>query len=76
MVEGSDGAQTLPSIRDRMRHPIIGLAGGVGAGKTAVARILESLGARVLDFDRLAHEELCQATVVSTLREWWGSSIV
>lgn len=76
MVEGSDGTDRLSSIRDRMKHPIIGLAGGVGAGKTAVARILESLGARVLDFDRLAHEELCRADVITTLKRWWGSSIV
>lgn len=75
-LEGSNGTRELSSIRDKMRHPIIGLAGGVGAGKTAVAHILQSLGARVLDFDRLAHEELCQPKVVAALRQWWGSSIV
>ncbi len=55
--------------------PIIGLAGGIGAGKSTVARILESLGAAVIDSDRLAHEELAAPDVVETLREWWGMSI-
>ena len=38
--------------------PVIGLAGGIGAGKSTVARILESLGAAVIDSDRLIHEQL------------------
>lgn len=57
------------------KKPIIGLAGGIGAGKTLVAGMLESLGARVIDFDRLAHEELGSPEVVTTLRSWWGESI-
>ncbi|MCH7872383.1 MAG: dephospho-CoA kinase [Planctomycetes bacterium] len=55
--------------------PLIGLAGGIGAGKSEVARILENLGAAVIDSDRLAHEELDAPGVVKTLREWWGSSV-
>jgi dephospho-CoA kinase len=55
--------------------PIIGLAGGIGAGKTSVARILESLGAAVIDSDRLAHQELNDPEVITTLRQWWGDSI-
>ena len=34
----------------------IGLTGGYASGKTTVARILEELGAVVVDADRLAHE--------------------
>ena len=34
----------------------IGLTGGIGTGKTAVARILEELGAAILDADRVGHE--------------------
>lgn len=55
--------------------PIIGLVGGIGAGKSSVARILESLGAVVIDSDRLAHEELRQVEVVKTLRGWWGDKV-
>jgi dephospho-CoA kinase len=35
---------------------VIGLAGGIGTGKSAVSRILEELGAVVLDADRFGHE--------------------
>jgi dephospho-CoA kinase len=35
---------------------VIGLAGGIGTGKSAVSRILEELGALVLDADKFGHE--------------------
>ena len=56
--------------------PIIGIAGGIGAGKSTVAAILAELGAEVVDADRLSHEELNSPEVVSTLRQWWGSRVV
>ena len=55
--------------------PIIGLAGGVGSGKSTVARILESLGAAVIDSDRLGHEQLSDPSVMATLKGWWGEAI-
>ena len=61
-------------IRARTK-PVIGLAGGIGAGKSTVARLLESLGAAVIDSDRLSHEELASADVAATLRDWWGDAV-
>lgn len=57
------------------KKPIIGLAGGIGAGKSAVARIFESLGVAVIDSDRLNHEQLADPEVKGILRQWWGESI-
>lgn len=37
---------------------IIGITGGTGSGKTTALNILEALGARVIDCDRLYHELL------------------
>ncbi|UCG17614.1 MAG: dephospho-CoA kinase [Phycisphaerales bacterium] len=54
---------------------IIGVAGGIGAGKTTVATILEDLGAVVIDSDKIARERLSSPEVVSLLRRWWGESI-
>jgi dephospho-CoA kinase len=34
----------------------IGLTGGIGSGKSTVARLLADLGARVIDADRIVHE--------------------
>jgi dephospho-CoA kinase len=39
-----------------MAPMVIGLTGGIGAGKSAVAAILAGLGARVIDADRIGHE--------------------
>jgi dephospho-CoA kinase len=39
------------------RHiPVIGLTGGIGAGKSTVTQMLEELGAVVLDADKVGHQ--------------------
>lgn len=58
------------------RKPVIGLVGGIGAGKSQVAGILESLGAAVIDSDRLAHEQYSRPAVIATLRGWWGDAVL
>jgi dephospho-CoA kinase len=35
---------------------VIGLTGGIGAGKSEVAQLLEELGARVINADKVGHE--------------------
>lgn len=59
-----------------VKTPIIGLTGGIGAGKSAVARMMVRLGATVLDADQTAHDVLADLDVVETLRDWWGDSVV
>ena len=46
---------------------ILGLTGGIGTGKSTVARLLAALGARVIDADAIVHE--LQATGMPMLRE-------
>jgi len=55
--------------------PIIGIAGGIGAGKSTVASILAELGAGVVDADGFNHEELNSPEVLAALREWWGEAV-
>lgn len=75
------GHQTGPGAKDSdagvspRKKPIIGLAGGIGAGKSSVARILKTLGAAVIDADRLSHEVLSEPEVVAMLRQWWGECV-
>jgi len=61
-------------VRPRNK-PVVGVTGGVGAGKSSVAAAFESLGAAVIDSDRMAHRQLRQPDVVATLCEWWGDSV-
>jgi dephospho-CoA kinase len=59
-----------------MGKPVIGLAGGIGSGKTAVGRILQEFGGGLIESDRLGQEELDAPEVVQTLKTWWGDQIV
>ena len=41
-------------IRGKDRRVLLGVTGGIASGKTVVARLLEELGARTIDFDVLS----------------------
>jgi dephospho-CoA kinase len=55
--------------------PVIGLLGGVGSGKSAVARLFAREGCAVIDSDAAAHEALQSPGVQDELRRWLGASI-
>lgn len=57
------------------RKLVIGLAGGIGSGKSTVARLLGEHGVRVIDSDRLNHEELATPPVIEKLVGWFGESV-
>jgi dephospho-CoA kinase len=63
-------------VHDARRKPIIGLTGGVGAGKSTVARMLAELGCLVTDSDALARAVLERADVKAALVSWWGDRIL
>jgi dephospho-CoA kinase len=54
----------------------VGLVGGVGAGKTSVAKILGELGAGVIESDVLGRVEINARGVKEVLRRWWGDEIL
>ena len=56
--------------------PIIGLAGGIGSGKSTVASILRDLGCIVCDSDALARQALLDSHIKSTIAQWWGPKVV
>ena len=64
------------SDRKPSDKPIIGLAGGIGSGKSAVAGILADLGCAVIDADAQVQAELEQPQVIETLVSWWGPEIL
>lgn len=56
--------------------PILGLAGGIGSGKSAVARLLGTMGGYVIDADAIAKETLGRPEVRDKLVEWWGPDVL
>ena len=56
--------------------PIIGLCGGIGAGKSVVAHEFERLGGLLIDSDELNPEVLRRPEVARPLRDWWGDAAV
>ena len=56
--------------------PVIGLVGGVGAGKSTVAGAFAELGCAVLDADKFGHEVIQTPAVRDALIERWGTRII
>lgn len=56
--------------------PIIGIAGGIGSGKSFVSSLFGELGCLVVDSDEQARECLKAPAVKQTLRRWWGDEIL
>jgi len=48
------GMKQLEEIRGKDNRVLLGVTGGIASGKTAVARMLEELGAPIIDFDVLS----------------------
>jgi len=56
---------------------IVGITGGMGCGKSTVARAFEKRGYRRLDSDRIVHEQVLTAPeVIDALRERYGAEVV
>jgi len=54
------------------RKPVLGLLGGIGAGKSTVADALVRHGGRVVAGDPLGHEALEQPDILARVVEIWG----
>ncbi len=54
---------------------VVGVVGGIASGKSFVTHYLESLGAVVLDADRMGHQVLRLPSVKETLRAEWGGQV-
>lgn len=55
----------------------VGLTGGIGSGKSAVAQLLAELGAVVIDSDQLAREVVAPGTSgLSQIEERFGASVI
>ncbi len=72
-----------PAGRRPIRRPyrtggaraVIGLVGGIGAGKTTVARLFAALGAEVVSADAIVHRHLARAAVRARIRAALGVAL-
>jgi len=65
-----------PKTPERVPGPsLIGLTGGIAAGKSEALRILAELGATTISTDGLVHELLGTAAVRGRLVERWGEAV-
>lgn len=71
-----DPTTPAPTPPSALRPVVIGLLGGIGSGKSSVARHLAAAGAAWLDADRLAHAALDDPEVVAALRERHGVALL
>ncbi len=55
---------------------IIGILGGIGAGKSTVVGMLKRFGAQAIDADALAHETLESYDVRRELVSWLGAAVL
>jgi dephospho-CoA kinase len=55
--------------------PLVGLTGGMGAGKSTALSLLEELGAEVLSTDAVVHELYGDSRVREAVVERWGSEV-
>jgi dephospho-CoA kinase len=56
--------------------PVVGLIGGMGAGKSLVAAAFARRGARVIVGDRLGHEALRDPQIKAQLVQRWGQGVL
>jgi dephospho-CoA kinase len=54
------------------RKPVLGLVGGIGAGKSTVAQALVRHGGKIVAGDPLGHEALEQPDILARVAEIWG----
>ena len=56
---------------------VIGLTGGIACGKSTVSSILKSLGAKIIDADKMAHELMQPKQALYNLYvAHWGERIL
>ncbi len=57
-------------------RPVLGLIGGIGAGKSEVGRILRDLGCVVCHSDDLARQALDDPAIRAQIVSWWGPGML
>jgi len=63
-------------VETAKRKPIIGIAGGIGSGKSTVAAEFGKLGCAVIDADEIAHRLLNELGTKEQIVEFFGGGVL
>ncbi len=66
--------QIPPEVKQKLI--IIGIMGGICAGKSTIAQMFEQLGAHRIDADQIANQVLLQPEIQQKIVEWWGTDLL
>jgi len=56
--------------------PIIGITGGIGSGKSTVARMFGEIGCLVISADEQVRQAYQDPAIVAEIRNWWGDDVL
>jgi len=59
----------------KQRIKVIGITGGIASGKSTIAEMLESLGADLIDADKICHELINTKEIALEVTKRWGSQL-
>ncbi len=59
----------------KQRIKVIGITGGIASGKSTIAGMLESLGADLIDADKICHELINTKEIALKITKRWGSHL-
>jgi len=59
----------------KQRIKVIGITGGIASGKSTIAEMLESLGADLIDADKICHELINTKEIALEITKRWGSHL-
>lgn len=59
----------------KQRIKVIGITGGIASGKSTIAEMLESLGADLIDADKICHELINTKEIAHKITKRWGNHI-
>jgi len=71
-----EGATNDPKKTAHTSKPIVGLVGGIGAGKSLAASLFAARGARVIDADALGYAALRDPQIRGQVLARWGNAIL
>jgi len=63
-------------VTTNRNKPVIGLTGGIGAGKSSVAQLMQDQGCAVINADQLAQNALKAPNVRAQIVDRWGDNVL